>query len=61
MMQGFPVRVAARELGRTEKAIKISDRGRPVWLPLKVVRLDIREGQLFITMPEWLAMKKGFV
>ncbi len=49
----------------TEKAILISDDGErknAVWVPKQHIEIDEGQaGHVTITMPEWLALDKGFI
>lgn len=50
---------------RTNRAILFSDDGgqeNAVWLPLSQVEVEMHgRGIATVTMPEWLAVKEGFV
>lgn len=49
---------------RTERAILVSDDGvreTAVWLPLAQVEVEPgQRGTVIVTMPEWLAIDRGF-
>ena len=58
------------QVSHSGKAIRILDGGNDIWLPLSLIQvnkqqvddLDAKAGELVdITMPEWLAIKKGFI
>jgi hypothetical protein len=48
--------------GETDLAVKVTDEtGEPVWLPKSQIEIERRpDGYAEITMPEWLAIDKGF-
>ncbi|MGQ4813067.1 hypothetical protein ACCZ74_12305 [Agrobacterium vitis] len=60
------VDIAACRHAETEKAILISDDGdrkRAVWVPKEHCEIETDNFKNFITvtMPEWLALDKGFI
>lgn len=49
---------------RTDKAVLVSDtdeKDDAIWLPLSQVEVEEQGAYATITMPEWLAIDKGFV
>ncbi len=50
--------LAAEKRGETEKAIRLFDGTKTEWVPKQFVE-DNGDGTF--TMPEWLAMDKGFI
>ena len=60
------------QVAHSGKAIRILDGGNDIWLPLSLIQvdkhpvdeanIDAKAGELVdITMPEWLALKKGLI
>ena len=58
-------------LGETDKAVKVlGDDGEPIWLPKSQIEIEYQnvggevvmrnKSRAVITMPEWLAVDKGF-
>ena len=52
------VEVAAQVKGETEKAYRLFDGARTEWVPKSQVE---KNDDGTFTMPEWLAMEKGFI
>ena len=50
--------MAAKKMGETDKAIRLSDGIKTEWVPKSQVE-DNGDGTF--TMPEWLAKEKGFI
>jgi hypothetical protein len=50
--------MAAKKVGETDKAYRLSDGIKTEWVPKQYVE-DNKDGTF--TMPEWLAIEKGFV
>ncbi len=50
--------LAAKKVGETEKAFRLFDGTKTEWVPKSQVE-DNDDGTF--TMPEWLAIEKGFV
>ena len=63
-MRSDIVDVDVRIHARTDRAILASsggDEGEAEWLPLSQVEVEMRKGgNAIVTMPEWLAIEKGF-
>jgi RNase P/RNase MRP subunit p29 len=53
------VDIVARVVGETEKAFRITDGKRTVWVPKSKVEINHDDGT--ITMPTWLAEEKELV
>lgn len=51
--------IAAELKGETDKAYRIYDGAKTEWVPKSQVEYDKRD-KVF-TMPEWLALEKGFI
>ncbi len=57
-----PVEVFCLVEAKTDMAILVSDGTVQAWVPLSQVReMEERDGGVVITIPEWLAIDKGFV
>lgn len=54
-----PVEIAGEMRRETEKAYLVFDGSREAWVPKSQVEWD--EGKGVFTMPEWLAIDKGFI
>lgn len=50
--------IACKILNETDKAIRIDDGTKKEWLPKSQIE-DNKDGT--VTMPEWLAIEKGFI
>ncbi len=50
--------MAAKKLHETDKAIRLTDGTKTAWLPKQFVQ-DNNDGTF--TIPDWLAIEKGFV
>jgi hypothetical protein len=51
--------IAGELRGETEKAFRIYDGKRTEWVPKQFVEHNEQDGTF--TMPEWLALDKGFI
>ena len=60
-----PIEICAEIIKETDAAFLISDDGdKEVWIPKSLVETDQDGGPgdtIIFTMPEWLAIKNGFV
>lgn len=52
------VDIEARIEGETDKAVRLNDGTRKEWVPKSQVE---NNGDGTFTMPEWLALEKGFI
>lgn len=65
-MKSDLVEVTVLLVTQTEKAVLVSDTGESknaVWVPKSQIEIEAtdREGAYVITLPEWLAIEKGFI
>jgi hypothetical protein len=65
-MRSDLVEVTVLLVTQTDKAVLVSDTGESrdaVWVPKSQIEIEEtdREGAYVITLPEWLAIEKGFV
>lgn len=65
-MKSDLVEVTVLMVTETQKAVLVSDTGESkdaVWVPKSQIEIEEtdREGAVVITLPEWLAIEKGFV
>lgn len=65
-MKNDLVEVTVLMVTETQRAVLVSDTGESkdaVWVPKSQIEIEAtdREGAFVITLPEWLAIEKGFV
>ena len=65
-MKSDLVEVTVLLVTQTEKAVLVSDTGESkdaVWVPKSQIEIEetARENAYVITLPEWLAIEKGFI
>ena len=64
-MKSDLVDITVSKHAETEKAVFVSDTGmykNAKWLPKSQIEIEpFKDGLFIVTMPEWLAVDKGFV
>ena len=61
-MKSDLIDIAVQVKGETQSAYRVYDGKRTEWVPKSQVELDIvGKASAILTLPEWLALEKGFI